>query len=141
MLRLMICVAALACGTAFAAPPADNAQSAPASPLGSSAAFVVKPATISAAPDQLFPPVPSLASLPPPAGGEDDDAPAPTSNRHAKKSRRAPVRTVPVQVHMVVTDESRALLTAVEKKLDEALQAGPRDRRPTADGVSVATTH
>jgi len=44
-------------------------------------------------------------------------------------------------VHMVVTDESRALLTAVEKKLDEALQAGPRDRRPTADGVSVATTH
>lgn len=148
MLRFLICTATLACGTAFAADPAN--VSAPPSQTqaasgGSSSAFVIKPTTAAAAPNQLFPPVPSLASLPGSASDDEDtSAPVATtgSSRRSKKSRHVVAKKAPeVQVRVVVTDESRTQLAAMEKKLDAALQERPHDKRSVAtEGVSVAMT-
>lgn len=130
MLRLLICSTAVVCGTAFAAPPADTLHSAAAFGAGSSTA---------AAPNQVFPPLPPLASLPPSANGDDDVA-APAGIRRAKKSRHASSKRAPeiqTQAHLVVTDESRAALAAVDKKLDEVLEQGARDRRATGNGAAA----
>jgi hypothetical protein len=150
MLRFLICTATLACGTAFAADPANvsapPAQTqAQAASGGSSSAFVIKPTTAAAAPNQLFPPVPSLASLPGSASDDEEtSAPVATtgSSRRSKKSRHAVAKRAPeVQVRVVVTEESRTQLAAMEKKLDVALQERPRDKRSVAtEGVSVAMT-
>lgn len=150
MLRFLICTATLACGTAFAADPANvsappsQAQTQAASG-GSSSAFVIKPTTAAAAPNQLFPPVPSLASLPGSASDDEDTsaAVATTGSSHrSKKSRRAVAKKAPeVQVRVVVTEESRTQLAAMEKRLDAALQERPHDKRSVAtEGVSVAMT-
>nr|WP_179403801.1 hypothetical protein [Burkholderia guangdongensis] len=128
MLRLLICSATIVCGTAVAAPPADS--------LHSGAAFGLDSPTASAPPDQVFPPLPSLASLPHSANG-DDEAPASASVRHSKKFRHAPVKKPPeFQVHLVVTGESRAALAAVDKQLDALIENGARDRRVTGQGAS-----
>ncbi|VWB64937.1 hypothetical protein [Burkholderia lata] len=126
MLRLSICAAMLVCGAAFAAPPGDGAPFAPA------------------ASNQVFPPLPPFASLPPGAGGDDEgQAPAPAGGRHAKKLRHAPsVKKAPeFQVRLVVTDESRAALAAEDKKLDDALAKSTHERRTTGAGAaSLAMT-
>ncbi|QCP51288.1 hypothetical protein FAZ95_20325 [Trinickia violacea] len=143
MFRIIISIAALACGTACAAPPADDAQAA-TSQSDASKPFAIKPTTATAAPNQVFPPIPSFASLPPPAGDSDEDAPAaaPAENRHSKKGRRAPVKKAPeMQVRMVVSDESHAYLANVETQLDALLQSPSRDRHVAAGAVSVAMWH
>ncbi|RQS60670.1 hypothetical protein DID96_34500 [Burkholderia sp. Bp8963] len=121
MLRLSICATVLVCGTAFAAQPADS------TPLAS------------AAPTQVFPPLPPLASLPPTAGAADVDTPAPASSHHARKSRHTlPVKHAPeFQVRLVVTEESRAALAAIDKKLDDALDQPAHDRRAIGYGTSA----
>lgn len=123
MLRLSIfCSALLACGTAFAVQPADGA-----------------PFT-AAASNQVFPPLPPFASLPPGAGG-DDDVPAPAGGaRQGKKVRHAPAaKKAPAefQVRMVVTDVSRAALAAIDRKLDDALDKSARERRPAGNGAAA----
>ncbi|MCA8271623.1 hypothetical protein LGN17_03685 [Burkholderia sp. AU30280] len=122
MLRLSICAAMLVCGTAFATPPGDGAPFAPA------------------AANQVFPPLPPFASLPPGAGGDDDvQAPAPAASRHAKRLRHAsPAKKAPeFQVRLVVTDESRAALAAEDKKLDDALAKSAHERHTTGAGAAA----
>lgn len=122
MLRLSICAAVFVCGTACAATPGDGVPFAPA------------------ASNQVFPPLPPFASLPPGAGGDDEvQAPAPTGGRHAKKLRHAsPVKKAPeLQVRLVVTDESRAALAAEDKKLDDALAKSTHERRTTGAGAAA----
>ncbi|KWE58650.1 hypothetical protein WL76_06965 [Burkholderia ubonensis] len=122
MLRLSICAAMLVCGAAFAAQPTDGAPPAPA------------------ASNQVFPPLPPFASLPPGAGGDDEmPAPAPAGGRHAKKPRHTPPakRAPEFQVHLVVTEASRAALAAVDKKLDDAMAKSVRDRRTTGAGAAA----
>ncbi|KVG89322.1 hypothetical protein [Burkholderia ubonensis] len=122
MLRLSICAATLVCGAAFATPPTDGAPPA------------------LAASNQVFPPLPPFASLPPGAGGDDEvPALAPAGGRHAKKPRHAPpVKRAPeFQAHLVVTEASRAALAAVDKKLDDAMAKSVRDRRTTGAGAAA----
>ncbi|KFG96878.1 hypothetical protein GQ56_0112655 [Burkholderia paludis] len=122
MLRLSICTAMLVCGAAFAAPPGDATSSAPA------------------ASNQVFPPLPPYASLPPGAGGDDEaQASAPAGGRHARRSRHAPpAKKAPeFQVHLVVTEASRAVLAAEDRKLDDALAKGARESRPTGAGAAA----
>ena len=141
MFRLIISIAALACGTACAAPPADVAQAA-TNQIDSSKPFAIKPTTATAAPNQVFPPIPSFASLPPSPGDSDEDTPAPAEARHSKKGRRAPVRKAPeMQVRVVVSDESHAYLANVETQLDALLQSPSRDRHVAAGAESVAMWH
>lgn len=111
------------------------------STLGGASPLSAKPTAEAAGPNQLFPPLPPLASLPPSAG-EPVDEPAPVTNghRYAKKGRRgAPRRIVePTTIRMVVSDESQAYLTEVERKLDDALRNPPRDPHFAGNAVSVA---
>ncbi|RKP44300.1 hypothetical protein [Trinickia fusca] len=133
-------VAVVACGSAYCAPASDGQ----AFSLATSKALTAKP-TESAAPNQLFPPLPSLASLPGSGADEADDGPAtPATTRHgSKKSRRGPAHKVAVvetSVRVVVSDESHTYLATVERKLDEVMQGSTREARVPTDAVSLAMT-
>lgn len=94
-----------------------------------------------AGPNQLFPPLPSLASLPPSSADQiEDAAPVANSHRSGKKGRRAPParKTIEPSVRVIVSEETQAYLTEVEHKLDDALRAPARDSRGPAGAVSVA---
>ncbi|CAB3807140.1 hypothetical protein [Paraburkholderia caffeinilytica] len=114
MLRItLLTVATLLAAPAFAGQPGADLQS--------SGAF---PATVPAAADKVYPPLPSLAMLPPPSGADDDLPLKPAT--HRKKSR-APAQlqehkgpSTPV-VRTVVSDASHAYLDAVQRQIDQAL--------------------
>jgi hypothetical protein len=74
-----------------------------------------------AATDKVYPPLPSLAMLPP---SDNDDEPLPAPGGASKKKHgRAIVRVrqVTPAVKLIVTDASRAYLQDIEKQLDAAL--------------------
>lgn len=114
MLRItLLTVATLLAVPAFAGQPGTDLQSA--------GAF---PAALPAAADKVYPPLPSLAMLPPPSGADDDLPLKPAT--HRKKSR-APVQvqerkglTAPV-VRIVVSDASHTYLDAVQRQIDQAM--------------------
>ncbi|HTH72953.1 MAG TPA: hypothetical protein VL635_00965 [Trinickia sp.] len=117
--------------------PAAHAET---TALGGASPLSVKPPAEAAGPNQLFPPLPSLASLPPSAAEQlEEPAAASPGRRHGKKAHRpAPHKVAETSVRMVVSDASQAYLTDVEHKLDDALRAAPRDSRASAGAVSVA---
>ena len=88
------------------------------------AANTSQPATAtapSAAADKVYPPLPSLALLPPDSG---DDEPLPSPGGASRKKHGhavVRVRQVAPAVKLIVTDESRAYLQDIEKQLDAAL--------------------
>jgi hypothetical protein len=136
MFRLVISAASLACATvcatACAAAPAANPQA--------SASGAAKQAE-GAAPNQLFPPLPPLASLPPSSAEEvEEDSTRPSPNGHHVKKTRHPIwhKSAETQVHVIVSDESHAYLAAVDRKLDEVLQGNSHDPRVQANGAFVA---
>jgi hypothetical protein len=143
MFRLALILAAFACSTAFAAPPVDDTQTTQGNAPDASKPFAIKPTTATASPNQVFPPIPAFASLPPSASDDWDDAPAPAETHKGKHARHAPTRKAPADltVHMVVSDESRGYLASVNTKLDAILQSEQRDRHLAAGGVAVAMTH
>jgi hypothetical protein len=101
----------------------------------------VKPSAEAAGPNELFPPLPSLASLPPSSADQlDDAAPIPAGHRGGKKTRKgAPRKVVETStVRVVVSDESQAYLADVDRKLDDALRSAPRDAHVSGNAVSVA---
>ncbi|WP_206950854.1 hypothetical protein [Trinickia acidisoli] len=111
--------------------------------LGGASVLSVKPPTESAGPSQLFPPLPSLASLPPSAAEQVEEAAPITSGRHSgKRARRAAWHKAVVEpsIRVVVSDESEAYLAEVDRKLDNALLSATRDPRVSATAVSVAST-
>jgi hypothetical protein len=107
MTRLIACAAAalLFCSAAWAGQPATAAPATAA-------------ATASA--DTVYPPLPSLAMLPP-ASGDDDDIPAPRSSSRKKKVRQRDCHCAMPTPRLVVSDASRAYLKDVERQLDSAL--------------------
>ena len=108
----------LATGLFFAASAlAGQPASQPAS-----GAQAVSVASISAAPDKVYPPLPTLAMLPPTTDEDEDVAPRPTVRK--KKSHAPEHRLVAPPAHLVVSDASRAYLGGIEKQLDLALDSG-----------------
>jgi hypothetical protein len=106
-------------------------------------AAAVKPSPESAGPSQLFPPLPSLASLPPSSAEQLEEAtPVRNARRPGKKVRRTVWRRNIVEptVRVIVSDESQAYLTEVDHKLDDALRNAARDGRTGTDAVSLAWT-
>ncbi len=111
-------------------------------------AFAIEPgagATAAPAADKVYPPLPSLAMLPPASGNEE---PAVPRTGHAGRARLK--AALPVQEHksfapvvrLVVSDTSRAYLDTVGRQLDQALQQssapGPlNDRRPHLAGEGI----
>ncbi|WP_345814992.1 hypothetical protein AAGS40_22120 [Paraburkholderia sp. PREW-6R] len=73
--------------------------------------------------DKVYPPLPTLAMLPP--SGTDDDLPVKPSSRRKKARVPAAVQEhkappAPV-VRLIVSDASHAYLDAVQRQIDEAL--------------------
>jgi len=93
--------------SAFAAPP-DSLMPATAA---------------AAAADKVYPPLPSLAMLPPGGGSEVEPAPAVRTRGGKRKAAfvqvRKPAEPVP---RMVVSDASHTYLVGVERQLEAALQ-------------------
>jgi hypothetical protein len=92
---------------AAAAAPASGASSVAASP----------------APDKVYPPLPTLAMLPP-SNSSDDDAPAAPAAKgssHKKGSTAVRKNDVP-SARLVVSDASRTYLNSVEQDIDHAMQ-------------------
>lgn len=87
-----------------------------------SGAQAVTVASVSAAPDKVYPPLPTLAMLPPTTGDDEDTAPRPAARK--KKSRAPERRLTAPPAHLVVSDASRAYLGGIEKQLDLALDSG-----------------
>ena len=113
MYRLSVLAMSLLLATsAYAGQPAGAAQPAAASAL-------VMPAS-PAASDKVYPPLPTLAMLPP--NSDDEDDPQPKLSQQRKKKSRGPDRKSVAPVpHMVVSDASHAYLGNIEKQLDLAL--------------------
>ncbi|MEX3898355.1 hypothetical protein FSB08_04165 [Paraburkholderia sp. JPY432] len=89
-------------------------------PAASAPATAAPPATLASA-DKVYPPLPTLAMLPP-STGDDDDLPAPrSSSRNKKKTQKRDCHCAMPTPRLVVSDESRAYLKDVERQLDSAL--------------------
>jgi len=91
-------------------------------PTAGAPATIAATAPATAAADTVYPPLPSLAMLPP-ATGDDDDLPAPRSGSgsHKKKVRQRDCHCATPTPRLVVSDESRAYLKDIERQLDSAL--------------------
>ena len=110
MIRMsLLAIATLLAAPAFAGSPGTDLQSANAFP---------------AAADKVYPPLPSLAMLPPPSSSDDDLPVKPAS--HRKKSRASSQmqehKGPPMPaVRLVVSDASHAYLDSVQRQIDQAL--------------------
>ncbi|ASL45961.1 hypothetical protein bAD24_III01095 [Burkholderia sp. AD24] len=100
----------LLAASAFAGQPGADLQSAAAFP----------PAA-----DKVYPPLPSLAMLPPPSATDDDAAPLKPALHHKKS--RVPAQTqerrmppAPV-VRLIVSDASHAYLDGVQRQIELAM--------------------
>jgi hypothetical protein len=113
MYRLSVMATSLLLATsAFAGQPAS------ATPPAVASALVMPSAP--AASDKVYPPLPTLAMLPP--NSDDEDDPQPKLSQQRKKKIRIPDRKSIAPVpHMVVSDASHAYLGNIEKQLDLAL--------------------
>lgn len=81
----------------------------------------VSTASVAAAPDKVYPPLPTLAMLPPNTDDDGDTAPRPAAR---KKKLRAPERRFSAPpARLVVSDASRAYLGGIERQLDLALDS------------------
>lgn len=82
------------------------------------------PAAFPAAADKVYPPLPSLAMLPPPGAGDDDLPLKPVTHRKKQhvaaqvQERRSPPAPV---VRIVVSDASHAYLDSVQRQIEQAL--------------------
>jgi hypothetical protein len=69
---------------------------------------------------RVYPPLPTLAMLPP-SSSEDDDIPAPHSVSHKRKTHQRECHCTGPMPRLVVSDASRAYLKDIERQLDVAL--------------------
>ncbi|MEM5310510.1 hypothetical protein [Paraburkholderia sp. JHI869] len=92
------------------------AASAPAAGGATTVAAVAVPAA-----DKVYPPLPSLAMLPPTAGDDDELPAAPRSSSHKKKLRQRDCHCAMPAPRLVVSETSRAYLKDIEQQLDSAL--------------------
>jgi hypothetical protein len=111
----MIAFAGAAWLLSTAATTAWAGQDAAGAGLQASAGFSAAPAN-----DKVYPPLPTLAMLPP-SDSEDGDVPAPRSSSHKKKLRQHDLRPVGPTARLVVSDASRSYLKDIEHQLDVAL--------------------
>jgi hypothetical protein len=117
----LLALAAFVTAPAFAGQPGADSQPAGALSAASPATSTV---TFPAAADKVYPPLPSLAMLPPSSAGDDEPPLKPAPRR---KKSRAPVqpqehRSAPAPVvRLVVSDASHAYLDSVQRQIDLAL--------------------
>jgi hypothetical protein len=113
MYRLPVLATSLLLATPVFAGQPSGATTQPAATVA-----LAMPAAPAAA-DKVYPPLPTLAMLPP--ASDDDEDPLPRPTQRKKKSRVQERKCVMPAAHMVVSDASRAYLGGIEKQLDLAL--------------------
>ncbi|MEX3971812.1 hypothetical protein [Paraburkholderia caribensis] len=123
MFRTVICAASLVALTAFISEAAHAGQPSVAGALsanGAAGANGANSATAAtAAADKVYPPLPTLAMLPPTT---DDEPLAPKPAAKKRKVRAAvDVRPAAPAARLVVSDASRTYLRSVDRQLDLAL--------------------
>jgi hypothetical protein len=106
----------IAAALLFSASACAGSPDAPASPS-------MQVASLAPAPLKVYPPLPTLAMLPPASSDDSDDAPA---SRSAMKKGKKVRRVVDCKCNgpeprLVVSDDSRIYLKDVEARLDAAL--------------------
>lgn len=112
---LTICALAVLAAALAAVPAHAQPVAKPAAASGASAA---SSPSASAAPDKVYPPLPTLAMLPPSNGSDDDAPPKPTSR---KKGAAAKIKNEMPAPRMVISDTSRSYLNSVEQEIDHAM--------------------
>ncbi|WP_420992017.1 hypothetical protein ACKI2N_027580 [Cupriavidus sp. 30B13] len=111
--------------------------------LAAEAGAVARPAasTPAPAPDKVYPPLPSLAMLPP--ASDNEELAAPRAGRVARariKAAAAPERKSAAPVaHLVVSEASRAYLDTVGRELDQALLQLPAPALPNERRTRLAS--
>jgi hypothetical protein len=111
MRRILVTVAALLlASTVWAGQPGSSATPTLAS------AQIVSLAPPAA--DKVYPPLPTLAMLPPSA--DEDDDPPPRVSAKKKKTRHGEPRVSMPVARLVVSDQSRVYLKDVERQIDLA---------------------
>ncbi|MHB9835813.1 hypothetical protein Q8F57_013355 [Paraburkholderia terrae] len=124
MFRTVICAASLVALTMFMSEAAQAGQPAVAGTLSANGAAAANGATAAAAAtaaaDKVYPPLPTLAMLPPTTDDDEPLAPKPAAKK--RKVRAAvDVRPTAPAARLVVSDASRTYLRSVDKQLDLAL--------------------
>lgn len=109
---------ALVCVFAFAMPA--HAQQPENKAGAANAASGTSSTSSSAAPDKVYPPLPSLSMLPPTTDSDDDPPPRKTSSK--KKGASVKVKNEMPTPRLVVSDASRSYLNSVEQDIDRAMQ-------------------
>ncbi|SAK63165.1 hypothetical protein AWB77_02246 [Caballeronia fortuita] len=110
-MRPFLILAALVVSTNAAAGPLDVSAPASAQTL----------AALGPAGQKVYPPLPTLAMLPP-SIGDEDDAPVKPSAKKGRKARRVvDCKCNGPEPRLVVSDESRAYMKDVERSIDVAL--------------------
>jgi|GEM_PF-970428 hypothetical protein len=127
MFRTVICAASLVALTTFMSEAAQAGQPAVAGALsanGAAAANGSNGATAAAAAtgaaDKVYPPLPTLAMLPPTTDDDEPLAPKPAAKKR-KVRASVDVRPTAPAARLVVSDASRTYLRSVDKQLDLAL--------------------
>src|ERR1700688_3047000 len=77
------------------------------------------PGPTRAAADKVYPPLPSLAMLPPSTGQDDDKPSRPTSRKRTSRAQER--KSAGPTARLVVSDVSHAYLDTIELQLDQAL--------------------
>ncbi|MBB5423629.1 hypothetical protein QF000_002001 [Paraburkholderia atlantica] len=110
-MRLIAFVAASVCwcSSAWAGQPAAGAPATAATSASLASA------------DKVYPPLPTLAMLPPSTGDDDDLPAARSTSRNKKKTQKRDCHCAMPTPRLVVSDESRAYLKDIERQLDSAL--------------------
>ncbi|MFP3556476.1 hypothetical protein SB861_38035 [Paraburkholderia sp. SIMBA_049] len=124
MFRIVICAASLVALTTFMSEAAQAGQPAVAGTLSANGAATANStngaAAATASADKVYPPLPTLAMLPPTTDDDEPLAPKPAAKK--RKVRAAvDVRPTAPAARLVVSDASRTYLRSVDKQLDLAL--------------------
>jgi hypothetical protein len=127
MFRTVICAASLVALTTFMSEAAQAGQPAVAGTLSANGAATANStngaaaaAAATASADKVYPPLPTLAMLPPTTDDDEPLAPKPAAKK--RKVRAAvDVRPTAPTARLVVSDASRTYLRSVDKQLDLAL--------------------
>lgn len=127
MFRTVICAASLVALTTFMSEAAQAGQPAVAGTLSANGAATANStngaaaaAAATASADKVYPPLPTLAMLPPTTDDDEPLAPKPAAKK--RKVRAAvDVRPTAPTARLVVSDASRTYLRSVDKQIDLAL--------------------
>jgi hypothetical protein len=123
MYRLIVLGTGVLCATSALAGQVAGQVAGSSASQPVSGAQAVSVASVAAAPDKVYPPLPTLTMIPAATEDDEDTAPKPTARK--KKVRVVEHRLATPPARLVVSDASRAYLGGIERQIDLALNSAP----------------